>query len=292
MKTVSRGSVLINNLLINHIENNVPDSKIAVLLSGGVDSISIALATHHAGKKVHAYSFHLDTHETYDFIKAKEVSEYMKWDFTEVVVPTNNIVDDWKTLAEFCRKKTHFECVFPFLYVYPQIEEKYVLTGWGADGYFGPSKKAMMRYSSYKKKRNYVAYCKKHNQKRLNWNEFRIAYLDGDCAGLKEHTRLAEKYNKIHVTPYLDKKVRKFLMSKSWKELNKPRQKEIIRSDFTELEKFGTIKPHQNLHLNAGIDRVFKELLNNTDINFNNRKRMMDVCRDWYKRENNNALPI
>ena len=138
----------------------------------------------------------------------------------------------------------------------------------------------------------YVAYCKKHNQKRLNWNEFRIAYLDGDCAGLKQHTRLAEKYNKIHVTPYLDKKVRKFLMSKSWKELNKPRQKEIIRSDFTELEKFGTIKPHQNLHLNAGIDKVFKELLNNTDINFNNRKRMMDVCRDWYKRENNNVLPI
>ena len=68
MKTVSRGSVLINNLLINHIENNVPDSKIAVLLSGGVDSISVALAAHHAGKKIHAYSFHLDTHETYDFI--------------------------------------------------------------------------------------------------------------------------------------------------------------------------------------------------------------------------------
>jgi hypothetical protein len=163
-----------------------------------------------------------------------------------------------------------------------------VLTGWGADGYFGPSKKAMMRYSSYKKKRNYVAYCKEHNQKRLNWNEFRLAYLDGDCAGLKEHTNLATKHNKIHVTPYLDADVRKLLMSKSYKELNKPKQKYFIRSDFTELKKFGTIKPHQNLHLNAGVDKLFETLLNNPEINLKGRKRMMDVCRDW----SNGVLPI
>ena len=77
-------------------------------------------------------------------------------------------------------------------------------------------------------------------------------------------------------------------MSKSYKELNKPKQKYFIRSDFPELKKFGTIKPHQNLHLNAGVDKLFETLLNNTEINFNERKRMMDVCRDW----SNGVLPI
>ena len=48
---------MIKDLLIDHIKNNVPDSEVAVLLSGGVDSISVALAAHHVGKKVHAYSF-------------------------------------------------------------------------------------------------------------------------------------------------------------------------------------------------------------------------------------------
>ena len=81
-------------------------------------------------------------------------------------------------------------------------------------------------------------------------------------------------------------------MAMSWKELNKPRQKEIIRRDFTELENFGTIKPHQNLHLNAGVDKLFASLLNNPEINFNERKRMMDVCRDWYKKEQNGILPV
>ena len=224
---VGQRVTLIKDLLVDHIKNNVPDSEIAVLLSGGVDSVSVGLAAESAGKEVHAYSFYLNGAPSYDFIKAAEVAHKRNWNFTPIVVPTENLIEDWHRLVELnCRKKTHFECVFPFLYVYPEIEENYVLTGWGADGYFGPSKKAMMRYSSYKKKRNYVKYCQDHNQKRLNWNEFRLAYLDGDCAGLKEHTNLATKHNKIHVTPYLDADIRKLLMSKSYEELNKPKQKQ------------------------------------------------------------------
>ena len=230
---VGQRVTLIKELLVDHIKNNVPDSEIAVLLSGGVDSVTVGLAAESAGKEVHAYSFYLNGAPSYDFIKAAEVAHKRNWNFTPIVVPTENLIEDWHRLVELtCRKKTHFECVFPFLYVYPEIEENYVLTGWGADGYFGPSKKAMMRYSSYKKKRNYVAYCKEHNQKRLNWNEFRLAYLDGDCAGLKEHTNLATKHNKIHVTPYLDTNVRELLMSKSYEELNKPKQKHFISIHF------------------------------------------------------------
>ena len=284
---------MIKDLLIDHIKNNVPDNEIALLLSGGIDSVTVGIASELVGKRVHAYSFYLDGSPSYDFVKAAEVAHKRNWNFTPIVVPRNNLVKDWKVLVDLgCRKKTHFECVFPFLYVYPKITEKYVLTGWGADGYIGPSKKAMMRYSSYKKKRNYVKYCKKHNQKRLNWNEFRLAYLEGDCAGLKEHTALAIQHNKKHITPYLDADVKKLLMSKSYEELNKPTQKYFIRKDFTELKKFGTIKPHQNLHLNAGIDKLFETLLNNSEINFNNRNRMMDVCRDWYEKEKNGVLPI
>ena len=240
------------------------------------------------GKRVVGYTFCLENDESYDYLKAKEVCADMGWECNPFNVPTTNLVDDWHRLVKLrCRKKTHFETVFPFLYVYPNIYPKYVLTGWGADGYFNPSKKPMMRYSSYKKKRNYVAYCKRVNQKRLNWNEFRIEYLDGDCAGYKEHTSLAKQYNKIHIAPYKDsKKIRELLMSKSWVELNKPRQKEIIRKDFTNLKKYGTIKPHINLHLGANINKLFETLLENDEINFNDRKRMMDICRDWYEKKN------
>ena len=152
---------MLKNLLIDHIRNNVPDRRVAVLLSGGVDSISVGLAAQFADKEVHAYSFQLGEQTSYDFAKAAEVAYKMQWDFTPVIVPRDNLIDDWHRLVKLgCRKKTHFECVFPFLYLYPLITETHVVTGWGADGYFGVSKKAMMRYSSLQRGRNYVAYCK------------------------------------------------------------------------------------------------------------------------------------
>jgi len=35
--------------------------------------------------------------------------------------------------------------------------------------------------------------------------------------------------------------------------------------------------------LGAGVDKLFESLLNNSKINYNNRKRMMDVSTDWYR---------
>ena len=90
------------------------------------------------GKRVVGYTFCLENDESYDYLKAKEVCADMGWECNPFNVPTTNLVDDWHRLVKLrCRKKTHFETVFPFLYVYPNIYPKYVLTGWGADGYFG-----------------------------------------------------------------------------------------------------------------------------------------------------------
>ena len=47
---------MISDLLMKDIEINAPDDKVAVLLSGGVDSLSCALAAHDAGKIVNFLS--------------------------------------------------------------------------------------------------------------------------------------------------------------------------------------------------------------------------------------------
>jgi asparagine synthetase B (glutamine-hydrolysing) len=254
-----------------------------VLLSGGVDSLSVALAAHNVGIKVIAYSFHLEGNESYDFKTAQKFSEQMGWTFKPTIVPTDNLEEDWHTLVKMgCKKKTHFECVFPFLYVYPNITEEYVLTGWGADGYFGTSKKAQMRYGSEEGNRRYKEYFKKNPKNIKTFDEARdIYFLPDNSAGLKWHNKVVEMYNKKHITPYLHPTVKEYFYQFNWKELNKPVQKHHIRRAFTELENFGIIRPHTNLHLGAGINVLFETLLNNSEINFRGRKRVMDVCRDW-----------
>ena len=81
----------------------------------------------------------------------------------------------------------------------------------------------------------------------------------------------------------MDAAVKDYFYQFTWEELNRPKQKIKIREAFTELKDYGNIKPHTNLHLGAGINKLFETLLNNKEINFNNRKRMMDVCWDWQK---------
>ena len=256
---------MIDKLLMNEID--VPDDDCAVLLSGGVDSISVGFAAERLGKKVHAYSFCLETHLSYDFQKAKEVAEIFNWPFTGIEVPTKNLTKDWHRLVQLdCRKKTHFECVYPFLYVYPEIKQKYVLSGWAADGYYGISKKAMIHY--------------KHTQELFD--KFRDNYFSPEmCAGYNWHKRVADEYDKVFVTPYLTESVKEFFYSKSWDEVNKPFQKHHVRNAFDEFKRTGKIKNHLNLQIDSGIVELFESLLPNKEINFKNRSRIMDMCKDW-----------
>ncbi len=231
--------------------------------------MSVALAAHRLRKRVTAYTFHLKGEASYDSTKAKEVANAMGWDCVVVEVPTNRVERDFLRLwREFgCVKKTHYECCFPFLYVYPQIKEHEVLSGWAADGYYGLSRKAMQHYRHTKKK----------------FDEFRAQYFEEqNRAGYLWHHRIAAHYGKRMIAPYLSEPVRRFFWSKDWNELNKPRQKHHVRSAFTEFSRLGKIKPHLNLQLGAGVDHLFEEkLLSSKRINFNGRNRVMDVCRDW-----------
>ncbi len=78
---------LIDKLLEGEISKSSLSSECAVLLSGGVDSISVAFAAQRLGKTIHAYSFCLDKNESYDYKKAKEIAEIFGWKFTGVKVP-------------------------------------------------------------------------------------------------------------------------------------------------------------------------------------------------------------
>ena len=62
---------LIDKLLEGEINKSSLSSECAVLLSGGVDSISVAFAAQRLGKTIHAYSFCLDKNESYDYKKSQ-----------------------------------------------------------------------------------------------------------------------------------------------------------------------------------------------------------------------------
>ena len=102
----------IDKLLIDQIEQQTTDNNVAVLLSGGVDSLSVAFAAQRMGKKITAYTFHLQDQPSYDATKAAEVAKLMGWGIHIIEVPTHNLQNDFQRLVKEvrCKKKTHFEC--------------------------------------------------------------------------------------------------------------------------------------------------------------------------------------
>lgn len=266
----------IDKLISNEVDDSIFQDDCAVLLSGGVDSLSVAFSAERIGKIVYPYSFQLSNNPSTDFSTAKYVSEIWGWNFTAIEIPVENLVADFHRLVEFgCVKKTHFECVYPFLYVYPKIEQKYVLTGWGADGYYGISRRAIQHSNVKRSKVDFDAYRDKY-------------FHPDECAGYNYQVKLADEYDKVLVSPYLKKPIRDYFYKMDWKELNHPYEKHHIRDAFaTEMSMIGKVEKHSNLQLNAGIDTLFATLLDDKEINFRNRKRMDDVYRDWAKRDIN-----
>ena len=115
------------------------------------------------------------------------------------------------------------------------------------------------------------------------FDEFRNDYFKRENrAGYLQHKKLAQKHNKVFVTPYLDKAVKKYFYKYNWYELNRPFQKHNIRNAFKSyFDKVGKVKNHLNLQLDSGIATLFESLLNNNKINFNKRNRMLEVYKDW-----------
>ena len=261
----------ISELLESHILTHTKgSSEVAVLMSGGMDSISLAMASHRLGKKVTAYTFKTDTHNSRDYVRAKEICDEMGWDFKGVIVPTNNITKDFFDLLKKldCVKKTHFECTFPFLYIYPTIREKFVLSGISADGWYWLSKKAMINFRYPKSK----------------FDDFRNKYFaTPNFAGIDQQKLLCDKYNKVLIAPYaFDDQIKKFFMDRDWDELNKPKQKRHVREAYAyELDKVGRVKQHMNLQIDARIPQLFEKLLDDPRVNRKKRTRVMDLCKDW-----------
>jgi len=280
---------MIGNIITNIIDKQVPDKEVALFLSAGVDSCSVGIAAHRLGKKVHAYTFQMKGETNFDSKHAENIAKKMGWEWTLIEVPSDNLIEDFKTLSlkYNCRKKTHFECTWPFLYVYPQIKEKYIISGILADGHWFYNKSLMIKGVVGKK------------SKKEDLDKERIKYFNPlmkngrdslnaqyNPSGWWQQILLGDEYGKVHCNPYEEKEVFDFYMKYSWREIMEPFDKHhVIEAFQKEFDLIGHRK-HQNFQTVAKIPTVFETLLNVPEINFKNRIRIMDICRDWYTRTN------
>lgn len=265
---------MIADIITQIIREEAPSDDVAVLMSGGIDSMTCAFSAMRLGKIVHTYTMKVNGVDTDDSKTAKLAADIYGWDHHEIDVPVNNLKDDFLRLMRYydCKKKTHVECTFPFLYVYPKIKEKHVLSGVAADGWYGVSKKANMHY--------------KHTKELFD--KFRNEYFGApNPAGIRQQEQLAEEIEANLVAPYVRKSVSDYMMLHDWDFFNKPFQKAPIVNDYPEFMQMPKRRRHANLQLVAGIPEHFETLLEDKELNYKNRIRTMDLVRDYVGAQEN-----
>jgi len=260
---------MIDKLITEVIDKEVSSNNVAVLMSGGIDSLTCAFSAMRLGKKVNTYTMKVNGIDTEDSVSSKEAAKIYGWNHTEIDVPINNIKEDFQRLIKYynCKKKTQVECTFPFLYVYPKIKERFVLSGIAADGYYGLSKRAMINFRYPKE----------------SFDKYRIDYFKAENpAGILQQEQLARETESYLVAPYFNFSIYNWMLERDWDFFNKPFQKAGIIEAYPEFNKLPKKRKHANLQLVAGIPKYFESLLEDRDLNFKNRERVMDLVRDQF----------
>lgn len=266
---------IINGILNDEITDK---NSVALLFSGGTDSLTCLFSLLDIGVKPTLYSFHLEGIEHEDIIVSKKVSKYYNLNHVIVEIPKDliRLKEDVVYLTKTMKlnRKTNVQCSYPFLHVLPKVNEKYVVGGLCADDLYGTSKSMSIKYAKDKVGFDVA-------RKKIFENQLSSAY-----APIKS---IVEMNGKKFITPYRDGKLINFFMSKSWEELNKPKQKQVAVSNYKEyFDELNVYRRNTNLQVGSKIREWHNELIA-TDLNVNNRNRVDEIYKDLYKEGNDES---
>jgi len=138
-------------LLHTAIEKDLFNDPVALLFSGGTDSLTVLWTLLDLGARVTCYTFQLE-HKISNDSRVSQIAA-CAWNvpLELIIIPHQNTKDlacDIRSLiySMGSSRKTHVECVWPFTFLSEKIKERQVWTGLNADDLFGSSKSMAIRY--------------------------------------------------------------------------------------------------------------------------------------------------
>ena len=231
-----------------------------VFASAGVDSTALLLALVEHGREPVVVSFMLDGRLSRDFSAARRNARLLGLPFMPVILPadTATVLADLRgMIRDGVRGKANLECTWPVSRAIAAAAAdgaRTIVTGTGADAFFGLSRDAMVNHRA--------------TVELLDaWRTAR--YLNPNLGQADTLRRIAAGLGVVYRTPYTDRRVRDVFTGTSWDQVNRPRQKEPIRRAF--LDAYPDIvvdRAHVNLQLgDSGIAARFAQLLDDPQVN-------------------------
>ena len=117
--------------IINKQLEQYKNKKVALLFSGGLDSLSLMISCLDVGIRPTLYSFKLEGIESDDIKASRRIANIYGLKLVEVTIPKNisTLIDDVEFIIEKfkVKKKTQIQCIQPFIHIVKYVEEDIVL---------------------------------------------------------------------------------------------------------------------------------------------------------------------
>jgi DNA-cytosine methyltransferase len=274
------------NLLCGAIEESSSGSNVALLLSAGIDSVSVGIACQEVGKTVHAYTYELHGVQSMEREKTEAIARHFGWPLTVVTAPTTDAYADFLRLAveHRCKKKVHFEVTFPLLYAVPEIHEMEIWTGWNADDHYGNNRRIVLEQARLV--RDGVAAV----ERKARFDEYRKARFEQSDAQDSADTywfasKLATHHGMRLLDPYRDNRLRTYFEQFDHQQLSslrKPFVREALAGHLKGLPD-SAIAKGVRLQKGGRVDELFRDLLANPEINRFATKytTVSALCQKW-----------
>lgn len=243
----------LRDLYIERIEEIDPNHTAALALSGGTDSMTVLFSMLETGRRPQCYTFHMEDIVSKDLLSARHACKYFGLVLKEIPVPSDvdTMYNDVKRVIPHCEyiKKTIIQCMIPWLYIYPALEQDTIITGLGGDDYFATQRKTQIRYH------------KLGDEAIINGRVYYGADLRFSGANIE---RFAGNYKKKNIDFYASKKIEEYLLRYTFKAINTPVPKYpsiLAFEDYYAMEPFYRDQTEHSYQINSRLRDCQDKLL-------------------------------
>ena len=246
--------------------------NIPLLYSGGVDSSTVLACLLSLGVKPVLYNFQFGEYASEDNKVAKSVALHFDLDLRIVKVPRDekSLFCDAKKVIKSLNisTKTHVQCSIPFLYMSRQIAKdgyNQCFMAMAADDLLGTDRHANVAFYSGGEQQ---------------FRQYRKQKIDDSSASDFSCMKIAKQNHVEVIDVFRDKRVINFLLQKTMRELNRPKQKQILLNAFPEFWGAGKwYRKNKSLQVVSGIRDAHDTLLESR-YNLRSHKAMVGIYND------------
>jgi|GEM_PF-5464231 len=264
---------MFRELLRKSVAECVGDSdpgEVALSLSGGTDSSLLLFCLLDLGHRPTLYTYFLEDVFSEDWELSKRLAKHFGLNIIGCPIPSDvdrlqtdviSLIQDFRVHGKVC-----IQCCHGHLYVARKVTEGKILNGSGIDGLYGCYRQFVMSGAA--------------KNKGL-FDQMRQKHLDkSNDDGMQDQQRIYHKHGVKVLFPYRHPDILSLLMTKSWKEINKPKWKWIaIRGFAKEFGQIAMYRQRGSQQIVAGV-RQFHEQLLKTPLNKHGCSNVQQLYRD------------